>query len=223
MAASSYVPAVPYIVERFQVSELVAGVGVSLYLVGLALGPLPVAPLSEIIGRQYVYLFALPTLVIFNIGAINSPNIATLLVLRFFSGFLGSGALAVIGGTVMDIWDPNKGGALAAVLSTMTPFLGPVLGPIAGQYMIDEYHQDWRFALWVVTFLALPIMVMSLFLSETLKPIILMKRAKARRHTLPPRAPTSVYLRKIARVALTRPIYMILFDPVVTAYTIYMG
>lgn len=110
LAASSYVPAIPSIQVHFGVNQEVATLGVSLYLIGLALGPLPIAPLSEIIGRRYIYLVALPILVVFDIGAACAHNIQTLLILRFLGAIFGSGAIAVIAGTVVDVWDLNKGG-----------------------------------------------------------------------------------------------------------------
>jgi MFS family permease len=62
----------------------------------------------------------------------------------------------------------------------MSPFLGPTLGPIIGAYIINEYHNDWRYSIWVVMIIAAPVAIAAAFMKETFKPRILYLRQKKR-------------------------------------------
>lgn len=98
MALSSYVPAMPGIQEHFGTSYQVTTLGLSLYLLGLGIGPLPVAPLSELFGRRPFYCYGLPLLLLFAIGSAAAQSIGVLVACRTLGALLGSGALSVIGG-----------------------------------------------------------------------------------------------------------------------------
>lgn len=56
-ASSVYVPGVYEVAAKFDVSITVALLGISMYVVGLGLGPMFSAPLSEVFGRKMVYFF----------------------------------------------------------------------------------------------------------------------------------------------------------------------
>ena len=93
--SSVYTPGYPEIVARFHVSSVVALLGLSLYVLGLAFGPVLAAPVSETFGRRVVYLVSLPIAALFTLGAGFSQNFASLVLCRFFAGFFGSPVLAV--------------------------------------------------------------------------------------------------------------------------------
>jgi MFS family permease len=61
--------------EKFQVSEIVAALGLSLFVVGLALSSMVLGPLSEFYGRKPVYVFSLLVHVIWVISCTRGPNI----------------------------------------------------------------------------------------------------------------------------------------------------
>lgn len=113
--------------QRFGVSSTAALLGLSLYVVGLAFGPMLAAPISETYGRLVVYRLSLPVFMLFTLGAGFSQNFASLLVCRFFAGFTGSPVLAVGAGTNVDMF-PAHLRAIATSTFLMAPFLGPALG-----------------------------------------------------------------------------------------------
>ena len=59
--------------------------GMTTYLLGLACGPLLLAPLSELYGRRPVYIVSLALYFVFVIPACVATNFATILVSRFFA------------------------------------------------------------------------------------------------------------------------------------------
>lgn len=66
---------------------------------------------------------------LFHLGQALAPNIQTLLVTRFFSGFFAVAPLINSGGVIADIFAAD-GRGLATSLFTAGVFLGPVIGPI---------------------------------------------------------------------------------------------
>lgn len=109
------------------------------------------------------------------------------------------------------MWDHQSRGR-AALFFILSPFLGPSLGPLIGAYIITEYNENWRFSLWVIMFIAAPILVASLFMQETYKSRILYLRHKARGEKIPHKTgDTRLLLRKL-RTAFLRPINMMLFE-----------
>ncbi len=134
---SVYSPALPDIMAEFNVSRTVALIGVTVYTLGLAFGPIMSAPLSERNGRKIVYLVSSPIFVLFTLGAGFSKNFASMTICRFFAGLTGSPALAVGAGSGADVFPPHKRAKITAMF-LMAPFLGPSLGYVAGKPWMED-------------------------------------------------------------------------------------
>ena len=94
-ASSIYTPGIPDLMRSFEVSSTVALLGLSLYILGLAFGPMLAAPISETKGRLVVYLISIPAASLFVLGAGFSQSFTAFAVCRFFAGFFASPVLAV--------------------------------------------------------------------------------------------------------------------------------
>ncbi|KAG4417023.1 hypothetical protein IFR04_009864 [Cadophora malorum] len=222
VATSAYTPAIPIIMQKFQVEREVAVLPLSMYTFGFVLGPLVAAPMSEIYGRRIVYWVTMPLLMIFIAISGSANNIITLTVMRLLAGIGGSGALAIGAGTISDIWDRKHAGR-AALSFVMAPFLGPALGPLIGAYIIDQYNNKWRFTQWVILFIAAPIFLISLVMQETMKSRILYLRTKKVTGKAPRQeGDTHLLLRKLG-AGLFRPFHMMLLEPLVSFLSIYTG
>lgn len=90
--------------KEFYVSAEITTLALSLYVLGFAVGPVLLAPLSEYFGRQPVYVVSWFVLFIFQLPVALAPNIGTILVCRFIGGFAGGAPLTNTGGTVSDLW-----------------------------------------------------------------------------------------------------------------------
>jgi hypothetical protein len=90
LASSAYAGGIDEVISSFNVSQEVATLGVSVFVLGFAIGPLIWGPLSELYGRQVVFLVSYLGLAVFTAGATGSKNIWTLIILRFFAGSFGS-------------------------------------------------------------------------------------------------------------------------------------
>jgi sugar phosphate permease len=122
--SSAYTGGVAQLLEQFRVSSEVITLGVSLFVLGFAIGPVFWAPLSELYGRQTLFTITYGCLTAFNAGAAGAQNIQTLLVLRFLAGCFGSSPLTNAGGVIADMFNAEQRG-IATSLFAVAPFMGP--------------------------------------------------------------------------------------------------
>jgi multidrug resistance protein len=137
------------VIESFNItSESLASFVVSIYLVGFAVGPLALGPLSEIYGRLRIYQACNAVFIVWNIACAVAPNIGSLLAFRLFAGIAGSCPLTLGAGSIADLFVPEERGAAMSIYS-MGPLMGPVIGPIAGGYLAEA--AGWRWIFWVIS------------------------------------------------------------------------
>ncbi|KIV91153.1 hypothetical protein PV10_05725 [Exophiala mesophila] len=177
MGSAIYTPSIPYVVEQMGVSENVAALGLSMYVLGYGIGPLIFSPLSEIpvIGRNPPYILTLGIFVIISIPTAVVNNFPALIVLRFLQGFFGSPCLATGGASIGDIFSLLK---LPYFLTGWAAFAtaGPALGPIISGFSVPA--ENWHWSLWEIVWLSAPVYISLLFLlPETSSATILLRRA----------------------------------------------
>ncbi|KAJ5535640.1 hypothetical protein N7513_008826 [Penicillium frequentans] len=173
-----YTASEPGIIKEFGVSEIVATLGLSIYVLGYGTGPLIFSPLSEIpiIGRNPVYIITMFLFVIISIPTAFVGNFPGLIVLRFLQGFFGSPCLASGGASIGDMYSLN---ALpyAMMAWVAAAYCGPALGPLLSGFAVPA--ESWRWSLFESIWASAPVfIVMFLFLPETSTPTILLRRAQ---------------------------------------------
>lgn len=177
-ASSIHTAAINGVSEAFHVSNIVATLPVSTFLLGYATGPLLFAPLSEVLGRTLVFRVVLGLFCCFNLACALSPNIEALLVLRFLCGFFGAPSVTNSGGSLADIW-PQSQRSVPFALFTTGSSLGPVVAPVVGGYVAE--HLSWRWHYWIATIVSGAVYIAMLFLlPETYATVLLRwKKEKA--------------------------------------------
>ena len=168
LASSAYTGAAKEIITHFDVSQEVYLLGLSLMVLGFAVGPLLWAPLSEAIGRRNVLLFALCIYTMWTALCAAAGNIQSLIVFRFLAGTSGSAAFVIPSGLIADMYAAEHRGVAISMFAA-APFLGPTLGPMIGGFLSPA--AGWR---WVMGFLALYAGILTalgiLFVPETYGP-----------------------------------------------------
>ncbi|KUJ20949.1 MFS general substrate transporter [Mollisia scopiformis] len=226
--SAAYSGGIEEILAQFHIGDEVAVLGISLFVLGFAIGPLLWAPMSELFGRQVLFIGTYAALTAFNAGAAGAQNIQTLIILRFFAGAFGSSPLTNAGGVIADMFPASQRGMAMSVFAA-APFLGPVLGPIIGGFLGET--EGWRWveglmaiftgALWIIGAFTIP---------ETYSPVILRRRAaKLSKMT------GKVYKSKMEidqgtktvkqefKIALSRPWILLFREPIVLLLSIYMA
>lgn len=130
-ASSLYTSTYDQIIPYFHCSREVATLGLSLFVMGLGIGPMFLGPLSEFYGRRPIYIASFTSFCIWLVPAAVARNVQTLLIGRFFQGMSGSAFLSVAGGTVGDMFNGQELQA-PMMIFTAAPFVGPSLGPLMG-------------------------------------------------------------------------------------------
>jgi multidrug resistance protein len=150
LGSSILAPGVPLLMKEFKSdNQELAIFVVSIYVLGFALGPLILSPLSEIYGRAIVYNVTNVLFVVFAMGCAVSPSLSVLIGLRFLMGFAGSAPTTVGAGTIADLFKPQDRGK-ATSLYAIGPLVGPVIGPLIGGCLAQS--KGWR---WVACFMAI--------------------------------------------------------------------
>lgn len=123
-----FAPGAASLAQEFHItSSTVTSLTVSIYLAGFAIGPMFIAPLSELYGRLVIYHACSVVYIGFIIGCALSKNTSMFLAFRFLAGCAASGPATVGGGTVADVIAPAQRGRAMSLF-----FIGPLLGPVGG-------------------------------------------------------------------------------------------
>ncbi|KAJ4346788.1 uncharacterized protein N0V89_010720 [Didymosphaeria variabile] len=213
------------LLEHFDISPIVASLGLSLFVLAYGIGDIVFAPLCEIpaIGRNPVYYL---TFVVFWAMI---DDFGSLLALRFWMGFFGSPALANGGATASDLFE------LLYVPYGLSWFVlaawcGPAFGPLIGGFA--AMAKGWRWPLWEIVWISSLVLVILLTLMpETSAENILLRRARRlRKVTGNPRllSQSEVTQRhmtasQILTSALVRPLEIMFKDPSVLFINVYTG
>ncbi|BDD57581.1 hypothetical protein MPDQ_007786 [Monascus purpureus] len=229
LISSTYAGCIDQIMQDFHVGDEVATLGIALYVLGFAVGPMLWAPFSETQGRQVILCFTYGCFVAFNGGTIASQNIQTMIILRFFSGVFSASTLTNTGGVISDIYPVNKRG-LAMGLFAVAPFIGPVFGPIIGGFLGAAGGWRWVQAL-VTIFSAILWVIAVLVIPETYAPVLLRKRAaklsemtgKSYRSRYDISRGKSYSFKEELKTALVRPWQLMLYEPIVIFLSLYMS
>ncbi|RDW82040.1 putative fluconazole resistance protein [Coleophoma cylindrospora] len=218
----------------YGVSTEVGLLGLSLYVLGFAIGPLFWAPLSELRGRKLPLVIAMFGFSIFQIAVAAAKDLQTIIICRFFGGVFGACPLAVVAAVFSDMFD-NRTRGMAITVFSMTVFTGPLLAPFIGGFIVDSYL-GWRWTEWqvnssgLVAIMGFTCFLLDLFfLEETYPPVILVsKAAELRRRTKnwgihAKQEEIEIDFRELITKNFSRPMRLLVTEPIVLLLSIYMA
>lgn len=226
--SSAYSGGVEEVIKEFGISQEVATLGISLFVLGFAVGPLIWAPMSELYGRQYLFTGTYMMLTVFNAGAAGSNSAATLIVLRFLAGTFGSSPLTNAGGVISDLMPANQRGIGMSIFAA-APFLGPVIGPIVGGFAGETI--GWRWVEGIMAIFTGSLWIFgTFFIPETYSPVILRRRA-AKLSKMTGKHYISVLEKRQGKTtaaqafkkSLSRPWVLLFREPIVLLISLYMA
>ncbi|KAI0138886.1 MFS general substrate transporter [Xylariaceae sp. FL1272] len=202
---------------EFGMSDELATAGLSTFVLGIALGPLFLGPLSEFYGRRPIYLSSWGFFVIWLIPSAVARNAETMITVRFLAGFSGSAFLSVAGGSVSDMFTRDHVASPMSIIS-LSPFIGPSLGPLIGGFI--NYHVNWRWTYYVLIIWSAALLLAMVFLApETYHPILLREKArKLRKDTgetrwVAPMEKSTKSIPKTVGLSLLRPFQLLALEP----------
>ncbi|KAI5286267.1 hypothetical protein KEM54_006920 [Ascosphaera aggregata] len=214
--------------EYFGVSKEVTTLGVTLFVIGFATGPIIWAPFSELKGRKLPLIIGMLGFTCFQFGAATAKDLQTLTLCRFFSGFFGGSPFAIVGAVFSDIYDNDYRG-VAVTFFSIAVFCGPMAAPFIGGYIVDSYL-GWRWLQYLTAITGSSALALDVFvLQESYAPIILcQKAAELRRRTKnwgihAKQEEIEVDLHELVHKNFSRPLRILFTEPIILFISIYMS
>ncbi|KAI4120449.1 MAG: hypothetical protein LQ338_007008 [Usnochroma carphineum] len=231
IGSAIYTAGLSSIEAEFHISPVKALLGLTLFVLGYALGPMVWAPMSEIpyIGRNPIYVGTLSAFVLFQLPIIYASNISMLLVFRFITGLVGSPVLATGGATIADMFEPKKQAYGIGVWDIASVF-GPALGPLIGGFAAEK--KGWRWTIWELIWLSGSCFVfLFFFLPETSSSNILYRRTvriraltnNAEIKCEPEIEAEGLSGKDIARMVFIRPFTLSFTEPICFVLNLYLA
>ncbi|KAJ5575420.1 hypothetical protein N7450_009319 [Penicillium hetheringtonii] len=223
--STSYTSGVTQIGNEFNENSTIVTLGLTFYLIGLAIGSMFMAPLSEVYGRKVVCVTCLFIFTILIIPCALAKSVTALIVVRFVGAFFGSVMISTAPGMVADLVD-DEHRALAISIWSIGPLNGPVLGPVIGGFVTQ--YLGWRWMCWIALMLSAVALVFAVILKETYAPTLLQNKAARLRKETGDERWWSRYDRKeslyeILKLNLSRPFVMAVTEPICIFWNIYVA
>lgn len=206
----------------------VTKLSISLFVLGFATAPLIWAPGSELIGRRWPLVIGVFGSAIFTIGSAAAKDIQTILVCRFFAGAFGASPLSVVPAVLSDLYNDIQR-RTAISLYALTVFVGPLAAPFVGAF-VSKSHLGWRWTLYLPAIMGFFDTALLLLLTpETYHTKVLVSKARHLRqetgnwaiHAEHERI--QIDIRDIFRKYVTRPVRMLITEPIVLLVSLYMS
>ncbi|RAO66466.1 uncharacterized protein BHQ10_002478 [Talaromyces amestolkiae] len=221
MVSTIMAPALSTIAQELDMNSTESAMSLSIYLLATAFGPLFIGPLSELYGRQVVLHASNIWFLVWNLVCGFAHTKGTLIAARFLAGFGASAIYALAGGVLGDIWRPEqRGRSLGTYL--LIPLLGAAVGPIIGGFITAR--TTWRWMFWATSIFQTVMIAVSFFsFHESYGALLLRRRADNLRR----RTGNTQYYTAAERLdgnrsaigilwkALTRPLRLLLFHPII--------
>ncbi|ROV89811.1 hypothetical protein VSDG_08567 [Cytospora chrysosperma] len=178
LTTTTYVSAEFLIQEKYGGSTQVVALGQSMFIIGTAIGPAFLGPLSDIGGRKWVYVVAIFVYAILNIGCAKALNLPMLIIFQFLCGTAGSVALCNVAGTIADLFGDSDGAGQPMALFVASANSGPSIGSPVGEWIADNANMGLPWIFWINVIIGAAFAIGMCFLPETLPRIVISNAVK---------------------------------------------
>ncbi|KAM0748018.1 MFS general substrate transporter [Meredithblackwellia eburnea MCA 4105] len=217
-SSTAYVASLTALEKRFNTSQEVAILGITLFVLGFAAGPLLLGPSSELFGRRAVYITTGIFYSGFSFGAAWVNNLPGLLVLRFLMGFAGAASINNVPASIGDFTIAANRNQYT-ILYALCAFGGPSLGPLCSNFI--ETGAGWQWNLRVQAIFNTLCSICVCFVPETHGPT-LYKWQQQKNGNQPSKLKLGQVI-GVYKTALSRPILYLFTEPTVTLCCLYLS
>lgn len=214
------------LMDEYDSSLTVTELGLSLYVLGMGIGPLVTAPLSEFYGRKLLYLSGWIIFFAFQFLTAFAPNVYAAFIGRLLTALGGSLFMSNVPGSMADLFEPSEM-ALPIAIFALGPFFGPGIGSILSGFIIQHAGVKWVFYVFIMWSFGEGILL--LLVPETYSPVLLLKKAKRLRKQTGDdrlRAPYELESRSLVhalRHHVSTPVKLLVYEPMVLLLCVYNG
>ncbi|KAI1076726.1 MFS general substrate transporter [Whalleya microplaca] len=185
LSTTSYVSAESAVQEKYGGSTQVVALGQSMFILGTAIGPAFLGPLSDIGGRKWVYVVSIGVYAILNIGTALALNLPMLIIFQFLCGAAGSTALSNVAGTIADLFGDSDGAGQPMALFVVSANSGPSIGSPIGELIIENVNMGLPWIFWINVIIGGAFAIVMCFVPETLPRMVISDAVKKRQSTDP--------------------------------------
>lgn len=230
-ASSILAPAISFIAKDFEEPSITkSSMPVSIFLLGYAVGPLFLSPLSEIYGRNVVLTSANAWFCVWLIGCALAPSLDALIFFRFMCGIGGSASQTIGGAIIADLFPISERGR-AMTIWMLGPMFGPSCAPVIGGFVAETI--GWRWVNWLTFIPTTLVVIAMIFLNrETNHQVLINRKTTRLRQELSRPELRSCYIDPSAPVlsksqillnGLVRPIKLLFGSFIVFSVSIYVA
>lgn len=145
-----YLPALPYMANFFNTTTSAIQLTLTSSLIGLAGGQLLIGPISDKYGRKKPLLISLIIFTLSTIMIIFSPNLLTMIILRFIQGLASAGSLVIARAVIADLYEGDEMAHFFGLLMAVNG-MAPIFSPILGSLILVYAH-------WTMIFITLALL-----------------------------------------------------------------
>lgn len=226
LTSTSYLGVEWIVEEKWNASVQVATLGQSMFILGTAVGPAFLGPLSDISGRKWIYVISIASYAILNFGCAYARNLPMLIIFVFLIGTAGSTALSNVAGTISDLFGDVDGAGQAMSLFVMSANIGPSIGSPVGEWIGEREDMGLKWIFLINVIIGFVFAIVMSFIPETQPRLVI---AEATRKSRSIDASDADILRSKVNViqelkfVATMTFKIMLTEPVVLALGIYNG
>ncbi|RYO90340.1 hypothetical protein DL764_008459 [Monosporascus ibericus] len=220
MGASIVSAAHEQIMAEFNVSSTAAFVPITVYLLGLSLGPVAGLSLTQIAGRKAVWYVSIISGSTFCIAATLAHSFSWFCIARFISGYFYGPGLFNTAGVIAEVFE-GEARSVASCIVSLSPLVGSAIGPAIGVALLTRLA--WRWTQYFVALLSLFNLVLAKLSSDTYHQRLL-RRRYIRLGLDVAQLPTPAALfRGLIELTILRPLLMLGTEPLVGLLSLYVA
>ncbi|MEM7544320.1 MAG: multidrug effflux MFS transporter [Pseudomonadota bacterium] len=142
-----YLPAMPQMANALNASPAMLQLTITGYLLGVAVGPLVLAPLADAKGRKPVMALFLALYGVASAGCALAQSAEMLVMLRVAQAVAGGAAMAVSRAMLADVYEGDALSRASSILMTVFT-IAPVVAPLFGAWLLEL--GSWRWIFWAL-------------------------------------------------------------------------
>lgn len=162
-----YTPALPAMCRFFGCSVPLGQMGLTMGMIGLAIGQLILGPVSDKYGRKPVLLCSVILFIVAAVVSVFSPTIHVFNLCRLFQGIGASGGYFLARTIPADVYGGRNLARLMAIVGAING-VAPASAPVIGGFTADAF--GWKGVFILLAIFAIIIILLSFRMKESLSP-----------------------------------------------------
>jgi Bcr/CflA subfamily drug resistance transporter len=156
-----YVPSLPAVCHYFTVTESLAQLTVTTYMIGLGFMQLFAGSISDSFGRKKPFIIAMTVFILATLFIPHAKNIHQLLLLRFIQGCMLALTVVPMRSVIMDLFEGREFIKMTNYM-VMAWSIGPIIAPAIGGYL--QYYFGWKSCFYFLTIYSIITLILALII-----------------------------------------------------------